>query len=550
MTAAAPARERRVARRLEARGMAALGEHLARLRGTQLDARWELGSLFAVGSDGALFLCRDVWDASQPVRLAKIPLHRYDEPDLGSDAIRVRRDRLRTEAMRLKACASQYMPGYVGLLQFANPLLEALRGGEFALAEPALLMERVPGFDLAKWLGRVHASRLPREVLRSNVDHVAVVVLKALWDLHERGFLYTDIRPAKIRMCGRSSQRVRLVDAGALVPRGQETPGFPHDPAYLPPELHARFIAEGEAALEPSLHAQAVMAGRTLYEVATGIVPRAGREVDDAVFGADTVSPDVAEIIGGLCQGTFRDVFQALRTLVKRTQRGKVRRAPDPVAPAPPKPAVPELTIPMQAVDLAKFLAEARVAAHNVPVAPPPAPRPRPAPSLAPSAPSPVPAPPEPVSEPVAVETPAPSSPPPEAKRASDPGRLAPPPEPAIPTATDGPPKLRTQGSRFAMPIAPAPAKPERPSPAPRAIPKADAPSLPWKAPAAGTKSSPSVVRSALAGRAVPAPATSAPREPEPEPDVPPPEPSIDDILPVHVVPAPWYRRILRRLGL
>jgi len=54
MSVAAQARERRVIRRLEARGMRGLGQALVQLRGTQIDGRWELGCLYAVGAEGSL----------------------------------------------------------------------------------------------------------------------------------------------------------------------------------------------------------------------------------------------------------------------------------------------------------------------------------------------------------------------------------------------------------------------------------------------------------------------------------------------------------------
>ena len=74
MAVAAQARERRVTRRLEARGLKGLGQALVKLRGTQIDGRWELGTLYATGAEGAVFLCHDAWDATQPVRVAKIAL--------------------------------------------------------------------------------------------------------------------------------------------------------------------------------------------------------------------------------------------------------------------------------------------------------------------------------------------------------------------------------------------------------------------------------------------------------------------------------------------
>jgi serine/threonine protein kinase len=401
MSIAAKAREKRVTRRLEARGMKGLGQALVQLRGTQIDGRWELGCLYAVGAEGAVFLCHDVWDARQPMRVAKIALLPYHKPfALSFGEVKRRRDRLREEANHLEKSDSSYMPEFVGLHEFPNPLLDPARGGEYAAPEPVLVMERLPGFDLDCWLARVHASSVPRTIVRRNADHVAVVVLRGLWDLHERGYFYTDLRPGNIRIRGRSEHRVRLMDAGSLVKRDDVSGDFPHVPAYLPPDLFHRSLAEGTDVLVPSLAVQAVMAGRTLFEVATGRVPVPGQDVDYSLLRTETVSADIGEMIGGLCGGSFPDVFAALKTLAQQTQRGKTTRPSKARnatggAAAPKKDAGP-ISEPIAVVapaattpprDLASALAAARA---QVAVAAPAAPAPAsPAATAAASAPRP-----------------------------------------------------------------------------------------------------------------------------------------------------------------
>jgi serine/threonine protein kinase len=407
MSIAAKARERRVTRRLEARGMKGLGQALVQLRGTQIDGRWELGCLYAAGAEGAVYLCHDVWDAAQPSRVAKVALLPYHKPfALSFDEVRRRRARMREEAGHLETSASSYMPKFLGIHEIANPLLDAGRGGEFAEPEPVLVMERLPGFDLDYWLARVHASTVPRTIVRRNVDHVAVVVLRGLWDLHERGYFYCDLRPGNIRIRGRSEHRVRLMDAGSLVARGDASGGFPHVPAYLPPELFLRTQTEGLGVLVPSLEVQAVMAGRTLFEVATGRVPVPGRPVDNALLRTETVSADVAEMIAGLCDGAFADVFQALKTLATTTQRGRTTRPPKVKAPkkgkARPAREPSPVSEPIIAVlppmatpprDLASALAEARAQVGVAAPAETPKPAAEPEPVVAPAEPRPAPIP-------------------------------------------------------------------------------------------------------------------------------------------------------------
>jgi serine/threonine protein kinase len=386
----ARARERRVARRLEARGLRGLGEALVRLGGTRVGERWVIDCLYAVGAEGAVFLCRDLGGGDRAMHVAKVALHPYHKPfELSFQDVRARRERLRAEARHLEKSASAYMPRFLGLHEVMNPLLDARRGGEFRLTEPVLVMERLPGFDLDYWLARVHGSRVPRTILRRNVDHVAVVVLRALWDLHERGYFYCDLRPGNIRIRGRSEHRVRLMDAGSLVERVDTTGGFPHVPAYLPPDLFWLSQETGPEALVPSLPVQATMAGRTLFEAATGRVPVPGQDVDMALLKCDTVSPEVADTVEGLCTGSFPDVFHALRYLAKRTDRGRShggaarrparsRPAPSPIvaSPLPNRPAAVLDAIANRRIatgpvrDLASALAAARAVAPPTAAAP------------------------------------------------------------------------------------------------------------------------------------------------------------------------------------
>ncbi len=323
------AHERRVARRLEARGLAGLGETLARLDDTRFGGRFTLESLFAAGAEGAVFLARDhASSAEAPTCVAKIPLLLYHRPiALDSEGIRRRRAALREEGRQLTDSASPYMPKSFGVHDMKNPLLDAARGGAFAEPEPVLVMERLPGFDLDVWLARMHASDVDVRLLRRTLDAVVVAVLQGLWDLQERGFYYADLRPGNVRIGGRD-RRARLLDAGSMVLRTDCTGRFPHVPAYLPPDLFQRVRAGADRPF-PTAAVQAVMAGRTLYEVATGRVPMPGEPVDLPQLWDSRVSRPVADTIDGLCSGSFSDVRQALRYLNKRA----VKRVPTQLQP-------------------------------------------------------------------------------------------------------------------------------------------------------------------------------------------------------------------------
>lgn len=323
------AHERRVMRRLEARGESGLGDALIKIDGAVVGDRFRIESLYAVGSEGAVFLARDVHDPSAPVAVAKmalLPLHRPF--DLTDDEIRRRRDSLREEATNLARASSSYMPASHGLFEFANPALEADWGGEFGEPEPCLVMEKLPGFDLDLWLARMHSSSVPKVQLRRQLEHVAIVVLSGLMDLQDRGYFYTDLRPGNVRIRGRSRERVRLMDAGSLVRTDDRSGKFPHVPAYLPPELFES-SRRGDLLL-PSAAVQAVMAGRTLFEVATGRVPLPGEPVDASTLHSGNVSSSVAETIDRLCRGSFPDVTSALSYLSQSFDHDPADRAEKP----------------------------------------------------------------------------------------------------------------------------------------------------------------------------------------------------------------------------
>jgi hypothetical protein len=334
----AAAHERRVARRLEARGLPGLGEALVRVAGTRIGGRWRIDSLYAVGAEGAVYLATDLADRTARPCVVKIPVLPFHRPaEVSSALLRHRRDALLTEAANLGASRSPYMPARLALCEFRNPLLDARRGGAFAQPDPALVMERLPGHDVDLWLARIHGSDLPRALLRGHLDRVVVVLLQALHDLQERGFLYADLRPGNLRVIGRPERRVRLLDAGSLVAAGDESGRFPHVPHYLPPALFERRYTS-DLPIVPTPAVQAVMAGRTLFEIATGVVPVPGAPTDPKSIVGSGVSATVADVVDGLASGSFSSVVPAIRYLSRRATR-RVAAAVPHAAPATPAPA-------------------------------------------------------------------------------------------------------------------------------------------------------------------------------------------------------------------
>jgi serine/threonine protein kinase len=329
MTAEAPEppsmsrRERRIGRRLEARGQRRLFDCLLRLRGTTMRERFALHDLYAVGGQGAVY--RVIDDSDPDARLvAKLALVRWDKPvQLTSKSLRKARAVIEAEARLLTTAGSPYLPHCEALQQFENPLLETARGGEFAKPEPCLVMERLPGQDLDVWLCRVHRGGVDTKALRRTFDRLVVGVLQALADLERRGYLYVDLRPGNLRVLGRPDRRVRLLDAGGCVRIDAEEPNFPHVPSYLPPRLFS--AGRKGQVLRPSAATMASMAGRTLYEVATGEAPKASRHLDMMRLLRSPVSAPVAEVIAGLAAENYENCEAALDTLAARARKRVAR---------------------------------------------------------------------------------------------------------------------------------------------------------------------------------------------------------------------------------
>jgi hypothetical protein len=320
LTPSASPRERRIARRLEARGEGGLADALLGLRGVILGDQYRMESLYAVGGEGAVYTTRDLTDRNAEPSVAKVALHPMHRPfQLEANAIRAKRYSLRVEAHYLERNRSPFLPASLGTYEFRNPLLDAARGDAFGELEPALVMEKLPGHDLDVWLAHMHHKKMPQHIMRRTLDRVAVVLLQALVDLWDRGLNYADLRPANLRMMGRPERRVRLLDAGSLVAIQDRSGRFPHVPAYLAPENFQAFL-RGEP-LIPSARLQAIMAGRTLYEAATGRVPMPGQQVDLDLLVDSNVSPPVADCIDALCRGDFATVQQALKYLSKHARR-------------------------------------------------------------------------------------------------------------------------------------------------------------------------------------------------------------------------------------
>jgi hypothetical protein len=320
--------ERRVQRRLEARGQHGLANALLHFKGGRAGGRFLIRRLYAVGAEGAVFDVRDTHTNDGPPLVAKLALHPLHRPfDLDPEEIRRRRYALRVEGQYLMGNSSPFMPQGLGVFEVENPVLDDARGDAFAEPEPVLVMEKLPGQDFDRWLARAHRSNVDKATLRRTLDRAAVVLLQALTDLRKRGTYFADLRPGNMRIMGRPDRRVRMLDAGSLVSVHDKSGRFPHVPSYLPPALFE--ATQAGRTIVPDDHVQAEMAGRTLFEVATGRVPRPGEPVDLSLLDDSNMSRTVAGVVAWMASGECSDVRAALKHLYEHASR-RVKGGNDP----------------------------------------------------------------------------------------------------------------------------------------------------------------------------------------------------------------------------
>jgi hypothetical protein len=316
-------REIRIGQRLKARREERLFDALLSLRGVEMGKRFRFVNLLAVGGEGAIYTVIDGKDPEARL-VGKVALQPWHMPiRITAKMLKERRGILAREAALIRDAGCPFLPEFRELALFQNPLLVSARGGAFAEPEPCLVMERLPGQDLDLWLCRVHRGSLDKKALRSTLDRLTVGLLQALTDLERRGFLFADLRPGNLRVVGRPLRRIRLLDAGGCVPLNGDGTRFPHVPSYLPPRVY-RIAEEGEE-LVPSRAIAASMAGRTLYEVATGKAPQADTYVDMARLVRSPISPPVAEVIAALANEDFKSSAEALDALAQAAKKRRRR---------------------------------------------------------------------------------------------------------------------------------------------------------------------------------------------------------------------------------
>lgn len=140
------------------------------------------------------------------------------------------------------------------IVQIHNFVPHRPRGASMGRAESYIVMEYVPGLSLKRLLEKQREND-PQAVLP--VRHViayGIETLRALEDLHARGMVYCDLKPANIMQC---EQRLTVIDLGATRPMDGSAAGAPilTTPGYRAPEVTSEY---------PSISHDLYTVGRTM----------------------------------------------------------------------------------------------------------------------------------------------------------------------------------------------------------------------------------------------------------------------------------------------
>lgn len=140
-------------------------------------------------------------------------------------------------------------------------IVRALEAGSLNCS-PYLLMEYVPGIDLAEWLD-YDEPRPPRRVL-----YILSQVASAIEHLHGQGIVHRDVKPANIILDERNDT-AKLIDFGIAVREGtagdDDNRHMVGTPAYMAPEL----VAGGRCTRASDVYSLAALA----LELLTGAPP-------------------------------------------------------------------------------------------------------------------------------------------------------------------------------------------------------------------------------------------------------------------------------------
>jgi Tol biopolymer transport system component len=179
-----------------------------------------------------------------------------------------------------------------------HPSVAAIHGLDEAAGTPFLVLELVPGEDLAQRLKR---GALPLDEALG----VARQVAEALEEAHERGIVHRDLKPANVKVA--PDGEVKVLDFGLAKAYASDAgPGSSPDLSQSPTLAQtgtaagvilgtAAYMSPEQARGKPVDRRADVWAfGVVLYEMLTGHAPFAGETVTDVLAAVVTREPDLS----------------------------------------------------------------------------------------------------------------------------------------------------------------------------------------------------------------------------------------------------------------
>ncbi|TSA08638.1 MAG: hypothetical protein D4R73_08140 [Deltaproteobacteria bacterium] len=300
--------------RLVADGLEALHEPLKRMEGKPLSERFQLCGLWAVGGQSVLFGVTDAEQPSSPL-LARFGLLPYHRPaHLSQQQIIRSRQRIEQEAEILRRFGGPIMPAFHELIYSDNPLL-SLEWGDLKQNEPFLIMELIGGITLKEWINRSHIrdQSFPdvNEMLALSLARTAIELFR---QLARARYLYADFNPANVRVIPEQDWKVRILDAGSIIPQKPDPAiDIPYTSSYIPPDYY--YAYQSGRQIWPDEKFVAYTLGVSLWQLLTNRQPFPAQTPDGKELDDKGCSIMMRELVMALLSGVYSD-FDALQAVI------------------------------------------------------------------------------------------------------------------------------------------------------------------------------------------------------------------------------------------
>lgn len=297
-------------RHLTARNLMGLFKPILNLKGLMLGGRYTLRWLYAVGGQSIIFLAEDDANRLVVVKLALLPYHR--PAYIGTDDIRQTRQNLTREASLLKTFRGTALPEFYDLIYASNPLHSTARGTEVINREPYLVMEFIQGRTLLDLSRSIFRADIPDI---NKLERLAWSVLDTVTDLsiltseRDNAFLYSDINPVNLMFSEPPNSRIRILDAGSLIPLFEQTDLKPHFTSSFVPKAYYDAHIKGQT-LWPTKSYVMYTLGKTLWSVLTNKHPYPAEEPDLSNPILKNYSRPLRVIIRKLLEARFKNFFE------------------------------------------------------------------------------------------------------------------------------------------------------------------------------------------------------------------------------------------------